>query len=228
MTKKAFTMLELVMVIVVLGILAALALPRIERDIRNEAAENILGAIRHTQHLALMDNKNIPAAPSALNRTNWQRGLWLLRFSSYDSGNRWFYTISSSLDGDSNVDANEAALDPATGKLFYHRAGDATLDETDESPYIFLGENFGIQNVDFSRCTGQTGAGRTDNAATHVAFDYMGRPHKGIFNASNDYASVMHQACIIEFTFEDTDIQPLQVRIEPETGYAFIVGQDNS
>lgn len=228
MTKKAFTMLELVMVIVVLGILAALALPRIERDIRNEAAENILGAVRHTQHLALMDNKNLPTTPSALTRDNWQRGLWHIRFGSYDGGDKWFYTISSSLDGDSNIDANEAAIDPANGKLFYHRAGDATLDETNESNNIFIGDRFGINNVDFSQCRGAVGAAQSNNAATHLAFDYMGRPHKGIYNASNDYATVMHQDCTIQFEFEDTNINPLQITILRETGFAFIVGQDNS
>ena len=64
---KAFTMLELVFVIVVLGILAALALPRMDRDLRQEAKDNILSAIRYTQHLALMDNKTNPLD------ANWQR-----------------------------------------------------------------------------------------------------------------------------------------------------------
>jgi len=58
--KSAFTMIELILVIVVLGILAALAMPRVDRDSRQEAADNILSAIRYTQHLALMDNKTNP------------------------------------------------------------------------------------------------------------------------------------------------------------------------
>jgi len=229
MKKKAFTILELVMVIVVLGILAALAMPRMDRDIRQNAADTILSAIRYTQHLALMDNKNdrTSTGPAKL-RTNWQRGLWHIRFGSYDSGKGWFYTVSSSQDGNKNVDQKETALDPANGKYMYHKAGDVTLDKAEESPSIFLTEKYGINNVDFTNCTGAIGASQSSNAATHIAFDYMGRPHKGIYSATNDYATVMHADCTIRFEFVDTDLAPLDILVEKETGYAHIVGQPNS
>ena len=58
------------MVIVVLGILAALALPRMERDYRQEAGDNILSAIRFAQHNALMDNVTEPSD------AQWQRKFW--------------------------------------------------------------------------------------------------------------------------------------------------------
>ena len=40
--KKAFTMVEAVMVIVVMGVLAAVAMPRLESDRRQEAIDQIL------------------------------------------------------------------------------------------------------------------------------------------------------------------------------------------
>ena len=49
-------MLELVFVIVVIGILAALIIPRIDRDTLYEATEQVLGHIKYTQHLAMTDN----------------------------------------------------------------------------------------------------------------------------------------------------------------------------
>ncbi len=82
MKKPAFTMLELVFVIVVLGILAALAMPRLDRDLRQEAKDNILSAIRYTQHLALTDDKTVPG-------TAWQANLWKIAIGSTS------YTISS-------------------------------------------------------------------------------------------------------------------------------------
>lgn len=58
--KPAFSMLELVFVIVVIAILASLAIPRLERDFRTEARTNIISALRYTQHMALIDDKRDP------------------------------------------------------------------------------------------------------------------------------------------------------------------------
>ena len=55
--KKAFTMLELVFVIVVSGILAATFIPRFDRDNLQEAADQVISHIRYTQHLAMVDDK---------------------------------------------------------------------------------------------------------------------------------------------------------------------------
>jgi len=96
MKKPAFTMIELVMVIVVLGILAALAMPRLDRDLKQEATDNILSAIRYTQHLALIDDKTSPG-------NDWQANLWNISFASDSSS----YTISS---------AGTPALDPINGQ----------------------------------------------------------------------------------------------------------------
>ena len=215
--KSAFTMLELIMVIVVLGILASLALPRMERDLRQEAGDNILSAIRYTQHLALMDNKTDPNDP------NWQREYWHMRFGTYD-GSKRFYTISSNVNqntdtsGNENVNKIETALDPSNGKYMFHRSGDASLNELDESPNIFISKKYSIDTMAFTGgCTTQ-----------HIAFDHMGRPHTGIYNSTNNFDSYMTSDCIFTFGFEDTSITDLVIRISKETGYAQIVDQNAS
>lgn len=220
-------MLELVMVIVVLGILASLALPRLDTQKRQEAADNILSSIRFTQSLALMDNKNDRTEAGLANngiKRNWQKALWHIRFDKY--GEKWFYTVSSSMDGSTNVDKGESAIDPSNGKFMYNLAGDSVIGD-DESPNIFISEQYGIDNVDFTKCKGEIGARNVKNTATHIAFDYMGRPHKGIYGAINRYATVMHENCIIRFTFLDGS-DPLEIQINSETGYAFLVGQPDS
>ncbi|WP_300367295.1 prepilin-type N-terminal cleavage/methylation domain-containing protein, partial [Hydrogenimonas sp.] len=51
--KNAFTMLELIIVIVVVGILSAIMIPRFSDDKLREAADQIMSHIRYTQHLAM-------------------------------------------------------------------------------------------------------------------------------------------------------------------------------
>ena len=57
MKKRAFTMIELIFVIVVVGILAAIMIPKLNRNASREAANQILTHIRYTQHLAMQDDK---------------------------------------------------------------------------------------------------------------------------------------------------------------------------
>ncbi len=216
MKRNAFTMLELVLVIVVMGILASMAIPRMERDTRQEVADNILSAIRYTQHLALMDDKTDPTD------VKWQMLLWHIRFSHYTLTNgdkRWFYTISSNSDHNENVDKNETAIDPQNGLYLFHAGGDQTLDEVDQSPNIFLGENYGVKSISFS--------GGCDSQ--HIAFDHIGRPYNGIYAATNDFSKIMKTLCKLTFGFEDgLDADPLIITIEPETGYASITGQPDA
>jgi len=221
MRRSAFTMLEMVMVIVVLGILAALAIPRMNRDIRQEAADNVLSAIRYTQHLALMDSKvNLNPTPENP-KAAWLKTLWHLRFATYtkDGETKWFYTISSNMDHDTNVDKNETAVDMTNGKYFYHLAGDATETREDESLNLFIGKKFGVKTITFTNgCAG----------GQLIAFDHLGRPHVGIYGGGNDFATYMTNDCTMTFGFEDSTIPNFQILIRAETGYANIVGQNNS
>jgi prepilin-type N-terminal cleavage/methylation domain-containing protein len=212
----AFTMLELVFVIVVLGILAALALPRMERDIRQEAADNILSAIRYTQHLALTDNKQ------RYDTTDWMQRLWLIRFETY--GSEVNYKIGTDMDQDGNIDKEEAAIDPLNKKYLY--TTDNTKD-SDESKTIFLTKFYGISGVTFNNCHGAQ-----SSSANHIAFDNKGRVHRGILNTSssttggagNDFDTyVKNGQC--EITFTSSSYNDIKIIILEETGYAYIANQ---
>jgi len=199
---KAFTMIELVFVIVVLGILAAVALPRMDRDLRQEAKDNILSAIRYTQHLALMDDKTNPTD------TNWQQGLWQIRFSTSANNLVNFYTVSSDTTPyNGSVSKDETAIDPANGKYMYNVGGDTEID-SDESPNIFIGKKYGINSMTFD--------GGCD--VQHIAFDNLGRPHSGLGDASNNYSEYMASDCTIQFGFADSSIAPLNITVTTETG----------
>jgi prepilin-type N-terminal cleavage/methylation domain-containing protein len=214
--KSAFTMIELVFVIVVIGIISSLAIPRMENDYRQEAADNILSHIRYTQHLALIDNKNMFDNP------NWQQRFWRIVFSTCAGGSPYFM-IGADNDMNSSSNAffsrNEAALDPSNAKPYFwtnasncDSGGDGTV-----SNDIFLGKRYGI--TDIVREGGCT--------SKHIGFDNFGRPHSGFSESTiPDYDSVIDTVCTFTFTLSDGDT--FAITIQPETGYAQIVGQDNS
>lgn len=184
MKKTAFTMIELVLVIVVLGILAALTIPRLERDLKQEAADNILSAIRYTQHLALLDNKH------EFDNASWPSKLWNISFAA-DGSN---YSITSN---------GTPAIDPSNGK---------TMDGSSTgSPNANVGKKYGVSSI--SGCNNL------------VIFDHLGRPFTAL-STTNNYSTYMNSACTLSFTLSDGDT--FQIYIEPETGYAYIVGQQNS
>jgi prepilin-type N-terminal cleavage/methylation domain-containing protein len=221
--KNAFTMIELVIVIVVLGILAAMAMPRMDRDMRQEAADHILSQIRYTQHLALNDYKQ------RFDNELWQRRFWRIVFSSCSSSTGKYYMIGSDDDmtGSTNAffEETEAAVDPVTGKPIFWKNSKTCSDGGDGtvSDDIFLTHKFGINTI-----TNSCDDDNTDDAA-HIAFDHLGRPFHGtkFTNADAvDYEGYADQRCTFTFTLSDGD--SFQISIEPETGYAYIVGQESS
>ncbi len=102
--KKAFTMIELVFVIVVIGILAAVIIPNTRTNPLYEAATQLVSHIRYAQHLGMVDDKFDSG------NANWHRNRWQIRFN----GNQ--YTIASENNtvfakNPMNVDANLSNTD---------------------------------------------------------------------------------------------------------------------
>ena len=221
MRRMAFTMLELVLVIVVLGILASLAMPRLDREVKQEAADSILSNIRYTQHLALTDNKHMFDNPK------WQQRFWRIVFSTCTDDDRYFMVgTDDNMEDATNAffDQNESALDPRTGKpLFWTNGKDCSNGDSNGivSEDVFISKKYGITKV---ASDGGCGDGTTMG---HIGFDNLGRPHYGFSNSSQpNYASIITEKCTFTFTMSDGDT--FAIEIEPETGYATISGQVDS
>jgi prepilin-type N-terminal cleavage/methylation domain-containing protein len=206
--NQAFTMLELVMVIVVLGILAALALPRLDRDLTQEASDTVLSSIRYTQHMALLDDRQ------QFDDAQWQREFWRIEFEQCADGGT-FLSVGSDKDQDGSLDRDETLLDPSNGKpMFWKNTEDCKSGGDDTaSDQIFLYKKYGVKTI--------TGSGGC-NGVKHIGFDHLGRPHVSFTNSSSpDYGSYMTSTCIFTFSLENGESFRLQ--INPETGYATIL-----
>jgi len=200
MKRSAFTLLELLFVIVVIGIIAVLAMPSLNSNPLQKAAEQVANHIRYTQHLAMVDDK------FDSNDSRWYIENWQMQFKLAPNGGV-YYEIFSDTDHNGNSDNNESALDPLTKQPL-----DANNDITD------ITKKFAISTVSFSASCRGNGTGK------EIAFDSLGRPYYYITNvnppATNMYQYILTSDCNITLTHTDGNAT---IIVRPETGYVSVV-----
>ena len=189
-------MLELVFVIVIAGILAAMIIPRLDRDNMFEAANQLLNHIKYTQHLAMTED--------VYNDTNvnWFQDRWGIDL--YNCGG---YSVYSDKNRDGIADQNESAIDPQSKNVL--QTTNACVENAGSFEKVVLSNHYNIVSITSNNPGGCVFVG-TDAI---IKFDNLGRPYSA--NAIN---GVMKLNCEITLTGASgaTEI----IRIHPETGYA--------
>lgn len=219
-------MLELVVVIVVIGIIAAAALPRINDDHIAEAADQVMSHIRYTQHLAMQDSKFDPTD------ARWFRKRWSITFtraSFCEGANEWRYSVYHD-DGDATGNlnsANEVARDPSDPSKFMSSgwAGISKANCANASSKYNLARKFGITNVELR------GVCRDGNLQT-ISFDEFGRPMRSVSTpggggAARGYDRLVYngQNCQIVLS---TAKRTATITVTPETGFLQVAFADRS
>lgn len=204
--KKAFTMIELIFVIVVIGILAVVVMPRSSSNKLQEAATQVVSHIRYTQHLAMIDDK------FDSNDATWWKERWQIRFrrNSGSSG----YVIFSDTNQLGNVDVgNEEAVDPLSKQRMNGHNGWNNGDLT--AKYGIFGNDSGI----VQSCFTTDGSLVTSNRGVFV-FDHFGRPYSGVSNATSPTQYLIVANCDLTLSSAEGNVT---IRVYPETGYACIL-----
>ncbi len=213
--QKAFTLLEIIFVIVVIGILSAIIAPSVKRATLQEAADQIVSHIRYTQHLALQDNKFSNSDPY------WYKGRWQIIFGrSSFTDNQIAYSIFSDKGAYSGSPGiSEFAKNPLNPTQFLTGGYSGVIKTSDKRAMknLNIGKKYGISSVIFSGgCSG----------AKRLAFDYLGRPLSGNMRSlTKKYSSsaknfLLQQDCII--TISNLSGEQKRIIITPETGYAYV------
>jgi type II secretory pathway pseudopilin PulG len=203
MKKAAFTMLELVFVIVVAGILAAVFIPRFERDNAGEAAYQIARHIRLAQHHALVEDKFEGAT------SDWNKKMWAIIFRK----NNYCYSVFSNLDKSATfADLNESAVDPLSKKRLF--ADTACSESSAGADDVLLWKSFGVDNITMTNC-GTDLPTLTEN--NEILFDHLGRPYQnvGVPLAAN---------CVI--TIQTNNGHSAQVTVYKGTGFVKVTSID--
>jgi len=230
--KKAFTILELVFVIIVIGILAVFITPRLGSDSLHEAAVQVMSHIRYTQHLAMSDDKYDSSDDE------WFKERWTIRFypnldftptlpPDRNYTNIWAYTIFSDKSHDKNPNKSEMARNPLNTNQYLSGGYNNVLhvEDSQSMSSMRLESKYGIKDVAF-------GGGCRSNIR-YIYFDHLGRP----FNSANNntpyekpsagYHKLLTSACTISLctatctgTSSSTEII---IKIQPETGYSCVL-----
>ena len=210
--KKAFTMIELVFVIVVIGILAAVIIPNTRTNPLYEAATQLVSHIRYTQHLAMVDDKFDSNASS-----EWYKKRWQIIFgtSNYTNGTP-AYTIFSDTSKDGEPNPDEIAVNPLDNSKLLSGGYSGTLYTSDSRATKKMNLNsYGITAYDLEGgCSG-----------ARVSFDHLGRPIKGdLSSMSGPYFAgtqrLITQTCNIILSSSEGNVT---IAVQPETGYACIL-----
>jgi len=197
MKSNAFTMLELIVVIVVTGIISAVMIPRLERDNLRMAVNQVVRHIQYTQHLAMVDDMYDNAKPL------WYKAMWRISFRSNNC-----YVVSSNTDFDMNYDRAESATDPLTKTLLY--SNNFCTQESSDNSDMFLFDKYEIDSIEFDSACGNN---------RFIAFDHLGRPHKTLISV-NDLVTAECKVTL------HSGLRKGVISILPETGYVKAVSID--
>ena len=185
--RKAFTMLELVVVIVVVGILAMVATPRFKDDQLAELVDQTVSLIRYTQHLAMQDNPFDPQDPA------WFKKRWTIQFIHCDSkrgvfgaksGAPFGFTVFKLTNTSGGPNSAVFAKDPLNpNKLIYsgfrYNSSSVTCDPNLWNKTYSV-SNRGLTAINVNGFYAKNVNGNCPNALSNsqsLSFDEFGRPH---------------------------------------------------
>ncbi|ANE32201.1 carbamoyl-phosphate synthase large subunit [Campylobacter hyointestinalis] len=227
--KKAFTLFEIVVVIIVIGIMAAFVAPKFSRDDLRLAADQIAAHIRYTQHLAMIDDKYDPG------NAYWYKKRWIFEFTNIntqkkikgvcENTNCWRYNVYSDESGSTNLNSiDQAAKDPENSSKRLTAGfspGSLTKDALKKlNLKLNLTYTYNINTIEFRNgCQASR-----NNVGIKIRFDELGRPYNGNPDIPygqwfvNEIGKV--SPCTIILTHKNNST--CTINVEPETGYVTI------
>jgi prepilin-type N-terminal cleavage/methylation domain-containing protein len=202
--RKAFTILELLVVIFVISILSFMVAQRLPDDHLRSAADQIISHIRYTQHLAMVDNRYDPTDQY------WYYERWRIDFRDCAgaSTNKYYVVFHDTNHGGASAAPGrlESAINPKDRKYLYN---DGSCEKNDmDSSEVLIGSKYGI--IDF-----QHTGGCQNN---YIAFDQLGRPYSSTYGAT-PADGLFQSDCNLTFS---TANGSFTITIEQETGYVWL------
>lgn len=222
--KHAFTLIELIIVIIIIGILSFSVSSLFKKDTLVPATNQVLDHIRYTQQLALNQDMFVPTEDFSVysdpdskekDSKQWFKKWWQIQFhndheytvySDYPSGTPGNFTFDNNPRHAQEGDT--IAKDPLVGKYIAGSSSDIPANEVIEMVALF--EEYGV-TVSLEGC-----------GSNHIMFDHLGRPHctkTRDDSGLNPYDEIaLGEICVELSNGSDSN----SIHIEPITGYASV------
>ncbi|ARE81340.1 pilus assembly FimT family protein [Campylobacter helveticus] len=222
--KKAFSLLEIVLVLSILGVILTFANFDLRQDKLSEGARSILNDILYTRNLALMQSS---FRTNELNhaKREWYKSRWQLYFINSAATNyEQTYTIFLDKNGDGNANLGktnvnldrEIAVDILNPVKLMNSGQSGVIHKDDEkaSARFNIEKRFGIEKVEFKgACSG----------TTRIIFDEFGRLYSPLKSAKSVFDKNLAKnssTCILRFSSKYK--KQICLVIDTLSGYAYI------
>ena len=242
MLHKAFTLVELIFVIVIVSILSVMMVPRMNSSELQDATDQVIKHMRLAQSLALVQDFYLSEATQSSEYTNinqrnkasvyWFKRWWQIQFHNENAAGA-SYSVYSDHPSDvlnaaysaqpeysaTATSSDLIAIDAHTGQYIVRDTAGVPASMRLED--VDIGDNYNVQ-FNMSQCTYVSGNANS----THILFDHMGRPHCGKANTDvsfDPYEQLVNAQIKITLTHNDTN-EKSEICVEKESGFIHLCG----
>jgi prepilin-type N-terminal cleavage/methylation domain-containing protein len=222
--SPSFTLIELLIVIIIIGILISSISFNLTPDKLNLAVDNLIRYINYTQSLALKDDKYKPFSDDETNLAQnnlsryWYKKWWKISISS-NSNNEYFFEIFSDMNLNDNDDVSECAKDPLNHKYLKGNYNSSTASkDTNLSMFNIKCIKYKYKNnedqIDFTQ-------------RLNIYFDNFGNVYKKLYNdqifktTSTLGSNILTSNLIIKIYSDDKCQKNCKAIIITPSGYTF-------
>ena len=177
--KPSFTLLELVIVIILIGILAATISISIPNDKLQTATDTLIKYIDYTHSLALKDDKYQVFSKNKSNLSDnnlahyWYKKWWRISIGVNNKGN-YYFEVYTDMNLNGNDEVNETAKDPLTGKYL---KGNYSVNTASKDTNL---SRFGIKKIIYKYENKEKNI--TTSNRLNIYFDNYGNVFKKLYN----------------------------------------------
>lgn len=203
--KKAFSLIEIIFVLVLIGIASSFAIPKNNISKLNLAKQQLTMQLKYMRYIAMLDNKYDH------NNTLWYRKAWNFKFRWCNGKKEIHYYIFSDINNNGHVSEIESLKDPLTNQYIY--SSKYCKDSINRTNYTLISKYYDIKSVDIT-CNKTSSLGQIlflNDGVGYSKFESNNTNHKNDYKITSD--------CSIKLI--DKNHKDVNITISGKTGYIY-------